>query len=104
MNQCVTSSKMRPRHTHTHSHMHTYDVCVSIRTLWVHIHTAFVEKSKGDQLLNHLLFFDYTVISNGKISLWKHRKCPKSAQTNIQGGRSNVFSTEVGSLLLNKGT
>ena len=94
--------------THTHTHTHTCTpmmcVCPYVPCGCTYTLTAFVEKSKGDQLLNHLLFFDYTVISNGKISLWKHRKCPKSAQTNIRGGRSNVFSTEVGSLLLNKGT
>ena len=52
--------------THMHSHMGTYSPCVCPHACCVCIHMH------GLPPINASFVFDYTLISDGKISLWKH--------------------------------
>lgn len=66
--------------------------------------TTSVLRGENPQSPPAAIAFNWTMISKVKISRRKQEKVPKSASNNVQRIRSNAFSSEVASLLLNKDT
>ena len=73
LNVCMNESKMRPSHTCTHICTPIAHVCVHMNAMCAYTYTngSHAEK-QGLPPINASLVFDYTLISDGEISLWQH--------------------------------